>query len=188
MADFSLSSSKLKAYEGGYSHHASDRGQETYRGVARSRHPFWPGWAIIDRLKEHSGSSIAFDMNAELQTAVDEFYRTEFWNVLWGDRLPSQAIADELFEQAVNFGASVAIRHLQRALNVLNNGGKRYDDVLVDGWMGGGTYAACNRCLVQSHEAHLLTVLKCLQGARYIEIMERDPSQEVFCLGWLSRV
>ncbi|RYY16321.1 MAG: N-acetylmuramidase, partial [Cytophagaceae bacterium] len=51
MADFAKYLPTLLANEGGYCHDPRDPGGETYRGIARTYNPSWPGWSAIDAVK-----------------------------------------------------------------------------------------------------------------------------------------
>jgi lysozyme family protein len=107
------------------------------------------------------------------------------------DECPSQQIAGELFDTGVNMGTGTAVKFLQRALNVLNQKGTLYPDVVADGAFGDGTYKAFMKFfqVVQSDRwITLWKALNCQQGMRYIEIMEKNPSQEKFAFGWFTRV
>jgi lysozyme family protein len=98
------------------------------------------------------------------------------------------AIAAELIDTGVNIGPARAGEMLQRALNVFNQQGSRYADVFVDGRIGPVTVDALRAFLRwRGHQGQLalLNALNCLQGARYIEIAENNPSQEAFVFGWM---
>lgn len=82
---------------------------------------------------------------------------------------------------------------LQRALNLLNNQGKEgWPDLAVDGIYGPATLSALKTYLAKrgkDGETALLRLLNILQGNRYIEIAERNPSQEKYFYGWvLNRI
>ena len=102
----------------------------------------------------------------------------------------SPLIAEELLDTGVNCGTGFAKPTLQRALNLLNNQGKGgWPDLAVDGVYGPVTLAALKTLLVKrgkEGEKTLLKVLNILQGNRYIEICERNPSQEQFFFGWIA--
>jgi len=51
MADFLTAYEVTMQAEGGYVNDPQDPGGETYKGVARSRNPKWPGWVDIELLK-----------------------------------------------------------------------------------------------------------------------------------------
>lgn len=187
ISDFSRAYDALIAHEGGYSNDPADRGGETYKGIARAFHPSWPGWVQVDACKQLEDFPSCLDSNTALDGMVREFYRAEFWDVYSADSLP-HALAAEIFEQAVNLGNGAATRNIQRACNCLNRGGRLFANLAVDGGFGKMTLYAVT-VLVNTGEGEVLTkVLNVLQGYRYVEIMERDESQERFARGWFGRV
>jgi len=188
MANFNPAFKRTLVHEGEYVSDPRDRGGETYKGIARRRHPGWEGWARIDKAKRRRGFPASLRSDAALQAEVGNFYRRTFWEPLQGDALPDQAIAEELFDSAVNMGLTRATEFLQRALNVLNRGGKLYADLVVDGDLGSKTLAALHAYLKKDPAELLLKVLNVLQGAHYIQLMTQSPVQEAFARGWFKRV
>jgi len=189
MAHFETSLALVLRHEGGYVFDPDDAGGETYRGIARRYHPDWPGWAIIDAHKaEGDGFVRRLDADEVLQAQVAEFYRVQFWNRLWGERLPDQALADELLDTAVNMGVRRAVTFLQAALNLLNRNQRDYLDLAEDGLLGPKTLATVRTCLARGDGPHLLKLCNLLQGMHYIEVTRRNPVQEKFLRGWLARV
>ncbi|GLG83622.1 hypothetical protein ACSO1_21440 [Acinetobacter calcoaceticus] len=79
---------------------------------------------------------------------------------------------------------------LQRALNLLNNQGKAgWPDLTVDGIYGLATLNAHKPYLAKrgkNGEKVLVRVLNIMQSQHYIEIAERNPSQEQFFYGWIA--
>lgn len=98
MALFDPAFDKMIRNEGGFklAHIEGDRGGQTYAGIARNVHPNWPGWRYID------ANDLA---RVELTQSVRDFYRSEFWNRIAGDAITHQAIAETLFDFAVNSGS-----------------------------------------------------------------------------------
>jgi len=184
MADFNTAYKKLVPIEGGYVNNPLDRGKETYKGISRHFHPNWAGWNVINALRREPGFPRNLNNHPQLQEMVLSFFKIEFWNKFSADKIISQAVADELFDTAVNMNYTVAIKFAQSALNLLNKNGKLYADILVDGVMGFNTITAINNF---SETPHLLRALNVLQGARYISICENNPTQEEFFRGWLTR-
>jgi lysozyme family protein len=82
-------------------------------------------------------------------------------------------------------GNGTAVTFLQRGLNALNHGGKDHPDLVVDGSFGQKTLNAVLAC---KNILGLLTAIKSLQGARYVEITEKNSSQKDFANGWMGRV
>ena len=186
---FQTSYNKSMSAEGLISNNTNDKGGFTYKGISRIKHPSWPGWKIIDSIYRSTDykSVQLLNSNAALQTAVKEFYRTEFWNKLQGDLLPSQLIADELFDSSINLGLPAASEFLQKAINLLNRNGSLYPDITVDGIIGNQTLSALNKCISANSEKLVFNLLNFYQAKRYIEIMERDRTQEIF-IGWFNRI
>lgn len=194
MADFSQAFEKTMGNEGGYSDNPADRGGETYKGIARKFHKDWEGWATIDALKQAEGTGGDFEdklaADDQLQQLVEDFYKKKFWDNMKGDNIPDQAIADQLFDLGVNMGTGTVVKFLQEGLNLLNRNQKDYPDIAVDGGLGTKTLETLDMFLEleNNNPAYLLKMMGLLQGNRYIEIMKRDPTQQVFARGWLNRI
>lgn len=189
MADFSTAFDITSAHEGGYANDSLDRGGETYRGISRVHHPAWPGWKRVDAQRAKAGFPKSLDRDEALQAGVRAFYKAAYWDPVLGDQLPDQAVANELYDTAVNMGVRRAVRFLQVALNLLNRNRQDYDDLIVDGWLGDKSFAALQVLLKKDRSsAALVKLMNIQQGAHYAEIMVGDPSQERFARGWLQRV
>lgn len=184
MANFEESYKIARGHEGGYSNNPDDRGGETYCGIARKRFPDWQGWKIVDQYKS-AGNLGALPHDEALQDIIYGFYKNNFWDTLRLDEIEHQGVANELFDTGVNMGISVAASFLQKALNVLNRNGKDYGDLPITSTVGPLTVKTMNK---HSRPSDVLKVLNCLQGGRYIDICLRDPTQEKFMRGWLTRV
>jgi len=188
MANFKEAFELTLGHEGGYVKDPEDRGGETYKGVARRYNPGWPGWVRIDKAKKQRGFPKALQADQALQTEVAAFYRSHYWDKFQGDSIPVQAIANELFDTAVNLGVARVIEFFQRALNVLNRNGVLYADLVTDGVFGPKSLAALRAYLKKDKPDYLLKILNVLQGMHYIDFMTRSPLQEKFARGWLNRV
>lgn len=188
MADYAKALALVLKHEGGYANDPVDRGGETYRGVARRFHADWAGWKRIDGLRGKPGFPNSLDSDNTLQKLVAEFYRKNYWAPVQGDKLSDDALAQELFDTAVNMGVRRAVRFFQEALNLLNRNQKNYDDLVADGWLGAKSLAALNVLLVaDKNPRYLIKLMNALQAAHYVEIMRNDPTQERFARGWLNR-
>jgi lysozyme family protein len=183
MADLAKALPALLKHEGGYVDDPDDAGQATYRGIARRYHPSWGGWEIIDAWRR-AGSPI---VDTILYGLVERFYRIEFWDRFQGDKIQSQAVADWLLNFAVHAGVHRAVETLQRALNVLNNQGRLWPDMIRDGKLGPATLRALLAAFVAFRGDELVTVLKGLQVAYYVERMEQRAVNEKYA-GWFDRV
>lgn len=185
MADFKTAYKITMAHEGGYANNPNDSGGETWKGIARKKHPDWPYWATIDHYKQKPDFPANLVDAPGLQQGVELFYKIKFWDYLKLDQIGNQKIANELFDTAVNMGQGIAALFIQRSLNVSNRNGKDYPDLQIDGNVGSITVNAVNN---HPRPDQLLKLLNTLQGAKYIGICEANPSQEIFLNSWLSRV
>lgn len=125
MADYRTAITPLLEREGGYVHHPSDKGGETYRGITRRDWPRWAGWRIVDAVKAklrmtspplaHAGrrriDALLMGM-PEMEAEVRDFYKPRYWDPLGLDAEPSQRIAEKVFDIAVNQGVGAAKAHL----------------------------------------------------------------------------
>lgn len=187
MADFNAAYHITSAHEGGYIDHPDDRGGETIFGISKRAHPAWPGWDIVRTLKEQ-GNLDAVETNAELKQMAYLFYKNEYWDKIKGDDIPSQLLANLLFDISVNMGWKTAGKFLQTGLNILNRDEQLYRDISVDGWIGPTTLGTLEAYL-QAETVRLLAGDIIIQmGARYHDILSEDPTQEAFARGWLRRV
>lgn len=188
MADFKQAFAKVLRIEGGYVNDPDDRGRETYKGISRRYHPGWPGWTHIDAAKRKKAFPDNLQANGDLQNMVRSFYHQEYWQKFWGDKIPDQDIAEELFDTSVNLGKSRNIRFLQTALNALNRAEKLYNNLKVDGRFGKRTFGALQAYLEHDPPRFLLNVINVLQGYHYIQATQKLESQEKYLRGWLKRV
>jgi len=179
---------KTMAHEGYYSNDSIDRGGETYRGISRNKHPYWPGWFLIDRMKNDPNFPECLKSNKELNDLVPSFYKKNFWDVFKGDKITSKIIAMELFDTSVNMGHRKAVKFLQKSLNALNRNERNYPNIEEDGIMGPQTLKTLKRYLDIDSDYYLFLLMNILQGSFYIDIMKNDETQEKYARGWLSRV
>lgn len=162
--------------EGGYVNHPADRGGPT-------------NWGITEQVARAYGYHSP--MQEMPQSVARQIYEERYWFAPRFDQIDahSGAVAEELLDTGVNMGPGVAARFLQRALNVLNQEGKTYPDITVDGAIGRMTVASLRAYLShRGKEGHLVLcrMLNAQQGVRYIEIAEGRASQEAFVFGWLA--
>lgn len=162
-------------HEGGYSNHPDDTGGETM-------------WGITARVARANGYSGA--MKAMPRGTAKVIYRREYADKPGFSALAEimPAVAAELFDTGVNMGPAVPSMWLQRCLNALNNQGRLYPDIAVDGQIGQGTLRAAKAFKLArgaEGEAVMLKALNALQGARYIDLAEKRGANESFLYGWL---
>lgn len=97
---------RLIGHEGGYSNHPADPGGETMWGVTLR----------VARAAGYQGPMLALPRC----TAAD-IYRRQYWDAISADQLPG-AIRFDVFDAAVNSGVGQAVKWLQRALGVKDDG------------------------------------------------------------------
>lgn len=173
---FEESFAKVVGLEGRYAEHPDDSGGATTYGITERA------------ARAYGYTGLMRDMPLAV---AHEIYRARYWDRLHLDEVVNIAgsrVADEVFDTAVNQGATAAGTYLQRSLNALNLKGTAYADVQVDGDIGPMTIAAL-RAFVRRRGAQgttvLLRALNALQGAFYIELAERRERDESFVYGWL---
>jgi lysozyme family protein len=100
MIDFDTAFTRLLGNEGGYSNIPADPGGETKFGISKHSYPH-------------------VDIANLTREQAKEIYLSDFWNPL-GPAHP--AIKFQVFDFAVNSGISTAIRKLQAAIGVADDG------------------------------------------------------------------
>ena len=164
------------AREGGYSNHPADRGGPTNWGVTQQG----------ARAYGYMG-----DMSKMPRATAVSIYKSRYWTGPKFDQVAAifPEIGHEIFDTGINMGPAVAAKFLQRVLNVCNRGGDDYPDITADGNIGPMTLAAARSLKAKRGGATgevLRAAIDGMQAARYIEIAEANPSQEVFAWGWLA--
>lgn len=102
MSAFDVAINRLLGNEGGYVNDPNDPGGETNWGISKRSYP------SID---------IA-DLTRDQAIAI---YKRDFWNAIHGDDLPP-GVSFQALDFAVNSGIETAIRALQRAAGVADDG------------------------------------------------------------------
>jgi lysozyme family protein len=166
------------ANEGGYVNDARDAGGETNYGIT------------VATARQQGYQGAMRDMPRDFAIEV---YRRQYVVAPGFDKIAAldSDIGAELVDTGVNMGPPVAATFLQRALNGLNNQGRDYADLLVDGVAGNATRAALSAFLAKrgpEGRRRLLALLNALQGARYLSLAEGRAANEAFLYGWLGRI
>ena len=119
MAQFDKEFNELILVEGGYINDKDDAGGETYLGISRKNNPKWVGWEVIDEVKKKYGTkniTSRLKKDKALTNNAKLLYKQKYWDALELDDIPSQNIAHEMFDTAVNCGITTAIRIAQQVL------------------------------------------------------------------------
>ncbi|MGB1027552.1 MAG: glycoside hydrolase family 108 protein, partial [Rhodospirillaceae bacterium] len=162
--------------ERGYVNDPNDSGGETMDGIT------------VATARRHGYSGPMRDMPEQVKWDI---YQSEFWYGLRLDDVEtlSPKLAEVLADIGVNMGTVRAGQFLQRALNVLNRGGRDFSDIDVDGAIGPMTLSAlrnyADRRFPDKGEAVLCMAIMGLKAAFYVELCERRPKDERFAYGWL---
>lgn len=149
MTGFDQCFEKLMGHEGGYVNNAKDPGGETNWGISKRSYP-------------------QIDIKNLSREGAKAIYKTDYWDRAQCDRLPP-TLAYLLFDCAVNSGIGQAVRFLQRAVGVAD-----------DGQIGPLTLAAVQRLDQESLCAKFL-------GQR-LDFMTRLSTWDVFGKGWARRI
>ena len=140
---------RVIGHEGGYVNDPQDPGGETKFGISKRSHPNW-------------------DINAITIEQAKEIYRNDFWLRAKCDEYDPM-IGFQLFDAAVNSGIGNAIRFLQRAV-----------DVADDGWVGPVT--------VQAIRTFPPTTVVLRFNAERLDFLTKLTTWDRFGRGWARRV
>lgn len=173
MAKFKAAYIITKIFEGGYVNHPSDKGGETYCGIARNYFPNSKIWIYIDKIKKTR--KIKWNETFEkLNPLVEQFFKTNFWDKIQGDKLP-QIVANQLFDYSVHSQIKRAVKDLQTVCNYFGS------KLQIDGIVGPKTIAAVN-----SHKPESVAKLLLEKRAKFLKRL--GVKQPVFASGWNKRV
>ena len=139
---------RILSHEGGYSNHERDPGGETQWGIAKRSYPH-------------------LDIRALTRDQAKEIYRRDFWEPV-ATKVGSGALAFQVLDSAVNHGMGNAVRFLQRAIGVAD-----------DGHLGPASQAALDR--MDPHDVHLLFM------AERFEFWAKLRTFDAFGRGWTRR-
>jgi lysozyme family protein len=160
MADFLKAFAELLIKEGAYVNDPDDPGGETKYGISKRSFP------------DEDIGKLTLDRAYEL-------YLRDYWYPCHCHQMGNQAVANEVFEQAVHMGAKSAARILQRGVAAVGI------KIEQDGAIGPQTLEAVNS---YRHPDTLLKALNCEQYNYYADLVQRDPKRRKYMRGWLKRV
>ncbi len=172
MAEFNIAFQRTLTQEGGYCNDPDDLGGETYKGISRTSHSSWKGWAIVEKYKKLSSFPVPLDKDVELQKQVELFYLYEFWLPLKADHISNQTIADSVFDFAVNTGITATTRIVQSLVGTK-----------IDGIIGDHTLNKLNS-MDFGYFQSAFTVTKI---EYYMNIIRKRPTNKKYLIGWITR-
>lgn len=147
--NFEVAFDRLIGNEGGYVDDPNDPGGETKWGISKRSYPH----LVIKDLTRDDAK---------------EIYRKDFWQRVNASKLPG-SVAFQLFDFAVNSGIETAVRHLQRAIGVAD-----------DGNWGPNSQAAADA----TSETDMIMLLL----AQRIRFMVRRKNWPAHGAGWMNRI
>ncbi len=157
-------------HEGAYSNVPGDRGGETYVGISRVENPAWNGWALVDKHRCDPTFPKSLGADPALSALAESFYDATYWTPAGCDAVPD-VLKFDLFDMAVNQGVSAAVKALQHAVGVTE-----------DGALGPMTIQAAQAALP-------VRLLFRFDAARLVHYAENTDAQLLqFGRGWLRRV
>lgn len=125
MANFKEAFEKVVFNEGGYVNDPDDAGGETYMGISRKAHPNAIIWKHIDKItaKYKTAKTITkyLKENKELTREIESIYKSDYWAKFNLDKEKSQRLANQIFDSAVNCGASATIKRINRVKNEMDS-------------------------------------------------------------------
>lgn len=157
-ANFPLALSRVLQHEGGKVDDRQDPGGRTAFGVTQRVYDDWRRDQGLPR------RDVWFIVEAE----IEAIYRMLYWNAVRADDLPS-GVDYAVFDFAVNSGPNRAIRYLQRAVGVAD-----------DGRIGPMTLAAVNA-------KPACETIAAVSAAR-LDFLGQLPTFARFGRGWTARV
>ncbi|WOB24740.1 MULTISPECIES: glycosyl hydrolase 108 family protein [Xanthomonas] len=149
MSQFDSLIDRVLAHEGGYVNDPRDPGGETQWGISKRQYP-------------------QLNIRSLTRAQAIEIYRRDYWQRVQGDKLPAAA-AFQVMDAAVNHGVGTAIRWLQRAVGVAD-----------DGVIGPRTLAA----VAVAPAADLVLLF----NAERLEFYAKLSTFDAFGKGWTRRV
>lgn len=168
MANYEPAYQRTAKHEGGFQINAWDKGNYnslnqlvgTNYGISA---PVYEDWIGRPPTVE--------DMKTITASDAKSIFKKRFWDKIWGDQLPNQAVAEILFDGVVNHGKGVKL-----AQEVLG--------VTPDNVFGPKTFNA----LVAMAPAKFYDAYKQRRKSYYHQLASNNPSQLVFLQGWLKRL
>lgn len=151
--------------EKGDSNDKADHGGLTHKGCTQ---------AVYDDYRRSVGQPPRLVTQAD-DAEITDIYWHGYWKPIGGDTLPTP-LDLVVFDTAVNSGPKMAIRLLQRALGVTD-----------DGIIGYQTQKALHDDTVAGMIPHVVTDYLQFREQNYHRIVNNDPTQARFLDGWLNR-
>jgi lysozyme family protein len=149
------------AWEKGYVNHPRDPGGATLNGVTQN---------VYSAYRKRTGLTVRHVKEMTKQEEL-HIYETQYWSVIKGDQLPP-GIDLCVYDMAVNSGPNRAIRYLQAALGVKQ-----------DGQIGNVTLLAVREAYETDRDADVIVAIMSARN-RFLRSLN---TFDVFGKGWMNR-
>ena len=164
-------------HEGGFVNDANDPGGPTNYGVSL-------------RFLEDIGMDINDDSEIDIKDIQDLtlndvklIYKEYWWDKYEYTRINDRLIAAKVFDLAVNMGAHMSHKILQRACNEISDA-----PIADDGILGEITLAVVNILVDKGRREEVLSEIKEEATSFYISLVMEKPKFKRYLKGWLARV
>ncbi|MCB0423067.1 MAG: hypothetical protein KDD13_00370 [Mangrovimonas sp.] len=152
---------KVLSVEGGFVDIPEDKGGPTNYGIT------------MQTFEVHMGKYVTKeDLKNIPMNIVENIYRNLYWDRMRLDFVEYEPLAEAMFDQGVNRGVGQVSREIQRLVNVKD-----------DGVVGSITLGAINSMVGRNL---LISFIKKAQ-LYYARIVQNEPNQGIFLVGWLKR-
>lgn len=122
MAVFEIAFKRTEKFEGAnvWSRIDGDSGKETWSGISRAANPRWEGWKLLDTIpNKQTGKKY---WSEELERLKQQLYKQNYWDKVWGDLITRQAVANDIYDSAVNMGVKTSIKLTERVYRMKETG------------------------------------------------------------------
>lgn len=176
-AVFLLAFQETMLVEKGYVNHPDDLGNATTHGVTEAVAREYGYAGDMRQLPLEVAQNIAFN---------------KYWHPMMLDSVAeySKTLAMKLFDTGYNVGIYRTGRWLQRCLNALNNKGRHYPDIMIDGHIGNETLMGLMKLYNRRGMEGMDVLCECVEGlqvAHYVSISEDRTANESFTYGWIKQ-
>lgn len=164
------------AVEGGYSNDPNDSGGATNHGITEQ----------VAREHGYTGTMQSLPKELAQDIYIESYIKKPRYDLVLA---ASPAVGTKLVDAGVNAGPGRASKWFQQSLNDLSRAGRDYQQINVDGAVGGQTLAAyraleAKRGRIKACEL-TLKLLDTYQGAHYASLAKGQANAS-FLVGWLD--
>ncbi len=167
MANFDSFADLLLVLEGGFVNDKADKGGATKFGITLAT------WKQFGYDKNGDGIIDARDVQLITKEEARKIAKKQYWDYFHADQIQNQSIASIIVDWGYNSGTATAAMLVQKILNLKASG--RFDNA---------TLSALNN----ASQKDLFDQLKAARKAFYDRIVAKNPSQQKFYKGWMSRI